>query len=132
MAPSIAFSAATFMLIFVISASAQSCPSAVSWTGVSQALVDACNTTTYFTTCNSDEAIQFGSSIQVGTCFACSNPLNKRPGYICGDGVNKLCPAGYYCPLNTTTGTYNRQIQCPDDTICFKGFVRYHILASPR
>jgi hypothetical protein len=47
----------------------------------------------------------------------------KIPGYKCGGGVNAYCPAGYYCPLNTTTNTYNTQVKCPSDHICFKGFV---------
>ena len=69
------------------------------------------------------QALSLTSSVSVGTCVDCTHSSVKKPGYKCGDGVVSLCPAGYYCPLNVSTGTYNIQRRCPSDFICFSGFI---------
>jgi len=64
------------------------------------------------------------TSITAGTCLSCSDALIKTKGYICKDGANTLCPAGYHCPLNSTTNSYNTQIPCDEEgKICFPGFI---------
>lgn len=74
-----------------------------------------------YSTCSDTQVLS--TSLSVGTCVDCSDPTLKVAGYYCKDGVWDLCPGGYYCPLNTTSGAYDQKIKCPDDTICFSGFI---------
>ena len=63
-------------------------------------------------------------SVTAGTCFPCSHAAVKLAGYLCTDGETRLCPGGNYCPLNTTTGSYNVAIPCDvEGKICLPGFI---------
>lgn len=57
----------------------------------------------------------------VGTCAPCSSIAS--PGYVCKDSVSRLCSAGFYCPFDPDTKSYDKEVPCPAGSVCMLGFV---------
>jgi ABC-type multidrug transport system ATPase subunit len=72
-------------------------------------------------TCAADET--HFETTKLGYCVPCNAPVNVRPGFVCENNTISFCPAGFFCPFNESTGSFNRAIKCREGFMCAPGFI---------